>query len=222
MKKIIALICIPVLLLSCGNSGEQTAFFNTMSGTFGHYTLQEVRWEQAVRLSDIGLIPSCELLHQMKNYGWTGLQYQETDYGTMSATDCNLVIPPANADELAQVNLYLPYFQYTPDVAGDGTETILPPDPVDGQCCVTMDAYQFYYTIDADGRIDIQCPDSPLVADTFPYTDVKVRFTDNGQLLFEGYTTLWDFSSGTWQSGRLTAVFSRRVHQETIVVVHER
>lgn len=221
MKKVVLLTFI-ALLLSCGQQEKQDAFYRTLSETFGYYTLEEAYWNTSVDIIGDGSAQGNDILRQLKTNGWGGLQNQTDGFGTKSILECNLVMPPLDVNGLAQVNLYLPYFQHTLEVANDGTETILPPTPIGGRCCADVNAYQFHYTIGSNGVIDIHSPDSPLFGDTFPYTNVKVWFSDSGLLYFKGNTTLWDFSSASWRTGTLSAVFSRHVDKQTTEVTYER
>jgi hypothetical protein len=203
MKRLLALSGIALLLASCqltlgpADNGNP----NDISG---YYSLTSALWSSPVDISNHGTA-SEDIRHQLLMYGWWGVNTHSDLSGEKSALEASNVLP-LPTDGIGQINLFIPFFSY--DIVGS-TETLLPPTPQDGKCCVSMECINFYYECGEKECITVLPPSVPLQGETFPMTNPTLE-VNPGSVVFRANTTLYDFATSNWVDGVLTLRYLRR------------
>ena len=201
------ILAVALLSFSCSGQEDSNSFsaasIRTLSEIVGFYSMTCLEWDSPVDISGYGLVSS-DILLQMKTYGFYGVTaiHLEDEPEARSVFDANDAMMQTGPNDMAQVNIYIPYFTYS--IAPDGTI-----DPLvfeEGVCPARMTVYQFHYNVDKKGVIELMYPDRWAVYNSYEYSNITVAL-DNGCIYFEGDTVLYDYNRGDHVKGRLSATF---------------
>ena len=205
MKRIFTIITAALCLWGCSDERNtefwSTASYATIDAITGDYSMISATWSEPIDLSGEGFVTD-DILYQLECYGWTGIQsirYLDETVPT-SVLYRSSVLQPESPSGLTQINLYVPY----PEGSKNNTER---PISKADRCNIAMEVYQFHYKVDSRGYISLfNIDDRQMSGDGGRLTDVEIRF-DGAYIYFEADTSLYDWSTETWQDGHMSITY---------------
>lgn len=213
MKKALIVPALLLLAISCGQSlDEETwtaAQVKTLAGIAGIYSVEQILWDGWVDVANSGMASS-NLLFQMQEYGWSGVQSVNTQGVTYSVLDYNNVMLPRTPDGIAQVDLYVPFFRIEPD---SDYENPLPYSPLPETCNIEMGEYEFYYSVGRDGSLELDNKRDiwQITRIGLEYHDIELTFEPGGYIWLTAHTKMYDYVSSSWQEGTIRIRWARTV-----------
>lgn len=200
MKRILTLLAAALCFCSCNDdtSGIRSkASHAVIAAITGDYSLVSAEWSSPIDLSGKGLVTD-DILYQLQEYGWTGIlgiRYMGEEEDTSVLYRSCVLTPDSYHEHATQINLYVPYPERD-------KESELPVPEAD-RCNIEIQVYHFYYSVDSKGHITLSgIDDRRISGDGGELTDVNICFED-GYIYFEARTSLYDWSTSTWQDGHM-------------------
>lgn len=200
MKKILAFLASALCFCSCNNEylGIWDKSHVTISAITGDYSLVSAEWSSPIDLSGKGLVTD-DILYQLQEYGWTGIQgirYMDEEESTCVLYRSCVLEPDPDSEYATQINLYVPY--------PEGHKESEHPLPKVDRCNIDIEVYHFYYSVDSRGHITLSgIDDRRMNGDGGELTDVNILF-EGGYIYFYARTSLYDWSTSTWQEGHMS------------------
>lgn len=204
MKRILTIFTAIICLYGCEAKFTEfwsEASYATIAAITGNYTLHSGTWSSEIDLSGKGLVTD-DILYHLELYGWMGIQSirQEDDPEPVTVLQRSFVITPEKPEHITQINLYVPYPEYGKEQTEKNIEQ-------GDKCNISIQPYQFHYKVDSRGDIELfNIDDRQMVGHGGKLKNVDIRF-EGEYIHFKAETSLYDWSTQTWQDGTMNLTY---------------